>query len=567
MSLYGSLFAGVSGLAAQSTAMGIISDNIANVNTIGYKATSARFQTQITESGAESTYSPGGVRAKPFALVAQQGLVQASSSALDIAMTGNGFFVVNSLADQSGSTNYTRAGSFNQDNLGNLINTAGFYLQGWPLDPNELLPGAAGNTTNTTSSADLNSLDTVNVNQVNGVAAATTTVEVGANLTASETAFAGPSDTTISLSITSAADLSGSGHVDGDQIRIVHGSINQVFEYDPTPVAASGEYSTLAELTALIDAVNGLTAAVGGSASDATITVTGDDPRDSLVISNVVNTPATELFGGAPPLTTVDTYDETDSTKNMASGTVSADFSRSARVFDAQGTGHDVQLAFLKVAANTWAVEVYASPATDVTISSPLVNGQLAVGTVTFNGDATLNSVSSGLSSAVSVAWTSGASASSITFDWGTAGVLNSGLSDGLSQFDGSYNVAFVNQNGSEVGQLNGVTIDENGFVIASFSNGATKRLYKLPVATFADVSSLKGENGNVYSQSDKSGEFNLREAGKGGAGLLAPSALEAANVDLGKEFTDMIVTQRAFTASSRIITTVDELLEDLIRI
>ncbi len=427
------------------------------------------------------------------------------------------------------------------------------------------MPGAAGNTTNTTSSADLNSLDTVNVNQVNGVAAATTTVEVGANLTASETAFAGPSDTTISLSITSATDLSGSGHVDGDQLRIVHGSINEIFEYDPTPGA--GEYSTLAELAALIDAISGLSAAVGGSASDATVTVSGDDPRDTLVISNVVNTPGTELFGGAPPLTTADTYDETDITKNMASGTVSADFSRSARVFDAQGTGHDVQLAFLKVAANTWAVEVYASPATDVTISSPLVNGQLATGIVTFNGDATLNSVSSGISGAVSVAWTSGASSSSITFDWGTAGALDTGKSDGLSQFDGSYNVAFVNQNGSEVGQLNGVTIDENGFVIASFSNGATKRLYKLPVATFADVSSLKAENGNVYSQSDKSGEFNLREAGKGGAGLLAPSALEAANVDLGKEFTDMIVTQRAFTASSRIITTVDELLEDLIRI
>lgn len=566
MSLFGSLFSGVSALNAQSTAMGIISDNISNLNTVGYKATSTQFSTLVTTAATDTSFTPGGVRSKPVALVDQQGLVQSSSSPLDIAITGNGFFAVNSQAATGGEALFTRAGSFRQDELGNLVNTAGFFLQGWPLDPNGLLPGEPGNA-NTTSNADISSLETVNVNNINGVAASTTDVEIGLNLTASEPTFPGPADVTTALGITATTDLGTTpGLADGDEFTVTHGSVTQVFEYQGTPAAAN-EFSTLTELAAAINAITGLTASITGSASDATLTLSGDDPRDTLVITDTTNTAGTDLFGGTSPLTTADTYDEADTTKNMASGAISADFSRAVRIFDAQGAGHDLQVAFLKVADNNWAVEVFASPASDVTVSSPLVDGQLAVGTLTFNGDSTLNTISTGLLNAVNIAWTNGASASSVTFDWGTAGALGTGLADGVSQFDGPFNVAFVNQNGSEVGQLNGVSIDDEGSVIASFSNGETKKLFKLPIVTFADPSQLEARNGNVFVQTEDSGQFNLREANSGGAGQVAPSALEAANVDLGKEFTDMIITQRAFTASSKVITTVDELLEDLIRI
>lgn len=565
MSLYGSLFSGVSGLAATSTAMGIISDNISNVNTQGYKATTARFSTLVTAGATENTFTPGGVRSKPVALVDQQGLVQSSASPLDIAITGAGFFSVNSVSASDGDSLYTRAGSFRQDNLGNLRNTGGFFLQGWPLDANGRLPGEPGNT-NTTSSADLASLETVNVSNVNGIAASTTAVSIGANLTASEPTFTGPSDLTSALGVTAIADLGAAiaGLVDGDVFSITNGASTANFEYDPTPTLAN-EYSNLTELAALVNAVSGLSASVGGSASDSRLTVLGDDPRQTLVLAEVTNTPGADLFGAIGTIAT--TYDPTDVTKNMASGVISPDFSRAVRVFDAQGTGHDLQVAFLKVAENDWAVEIHAAPAADITPAAPLVGGQIATGTITFNGDATLNSVTSGLTNAIPAAWTNGSTAGSLTFDWGNAGIVGTGKANGLSQFDGPYNVSFVSQNGSEVGQLNGVAIDDVGFVIASFSNGETKRLYKLPIVTFADSANLGARNGNVFSQTDKSGEFNLREANQGGAGQIAPSALEAANVDLGKEFTDMIVTQRAFTASSRVITTVDEMLEELIRI
>ena len=109
--------------------------------------------------------------------------------------------------------------------------------------------------------------------------------------------------------------------------------------------------------------------------------------------------------------------------------------------------------------------------------------------------------------------------------------------------------------------------IDQEGYVIASFTNGATQKIYKLPIATFANPLALDPRTGNVYAQTAASGEFNLRDAGRGGAGTIAPSALESANVDLAEEFTKMIVTQRAYSANARVITTTDEMLDELIRI
>jgi flagellar hook protein FlgE len=163
----------------------------------------------------------------------------------------------------------------------------------------------------------------------------------------------------------------------------------------------------------------------------------------------------------------------------------------------------------------------------------------------------------------VEVQWAAagGADPSQISFDFGTLGGV-----DGLSQFSSPNNVAFVTQNGAEVGELNTVSIDDQGYVIASFTNGEDRRLYRLPVATFASPPALDPRSGNVFAQTDASGEFNLRVAGTGGAGVVAPSALEAANVDLAEEFTKMIVTQRAYSANAKIINTTDQMLDELIR-
>ena len=206
MSLYGALFSGVSGLSAQSAAMGAISDNISNVNTVGYKDTTVNFDTLVTHQVSLTDYSPGGVQSKPRANIDSQGLLQSTSSSTDVAISGSGFFVVNSVADPlqtgSGEFAYSRAGSFKVDQNGYLQNTAGWYLQGWPLTAWDGTATASHQTINgsnymaayknstgsytyiNTGVVDPTNLQPLNLNDIAGTAQATTSVRMGANLPA-----------------------------------------------------------------------------------------------------------------------------------------------------------------------------------------------------------------------------------------------------------------------------------------------------------------------------------------------------------------------------------------------
>jgi flagellar hook protein FlgE len=266
-------------------------------------------------------------------------------------------------------------------------------------------------------------------------------------------------------------------------------------------------------------------------------------------------------------------YDPTGAIgQNLASGDITAQFSRNVRIYDSLGSGHDLRFSYIKIAQNNWAVEVHAIPASDV--STALVDGQVVTGTITFNGDGTLRSVSPSLSAPIDINWNNGAVPSSITLDLGTAGepfgtvgATTIGLSDGLSQFDSAYNVNFANQNGAPVGQLVSVAVDQQGIVSATYSNGQTQRLFKLPLASFANPNGLDARSGNIFTQNRASGEVNLREAGTNGTGTIVSAALEQSNVDLAEQLTDIIVAQRSYQANTKVITTADELLDALNRI
>ena len=191
MSLFGALSSGVSGLTAQSSAMGAISDNITNVNTVGYKNTKVNFQTLVTKQTSTTFYSAGGVQSKPRQATDVQGLLQASTSQTDIAIAGKGFFVVNE-ANEPGNSDqflYTRSGSFYQDNQGYLKNTSGYFLQGWPTDANGAVKPA--NISLTIANKNIVSTDylaSVNLNRVGGTASSTTKISIGANLPSSDSA-------------------------------------------------------------------------------------------------------------------------------------------------------------------------------------------------------------------------------------------------------------------------------------------------------------------------------------------------------------------------------------------
>ncbi len=430
MSIYGGLYSGVSAIAAQSTAFGIISDNIANVNTVGYKASSARFQTLVTEGQTATKYTPGGVIARPFSDPERQGLLLGSSSTTDLAITGNGFFVVN--AESTPNPNQdeyllTRAGSFVPDENGNLINTAGYYLQGWATD-------SQGVVTNATTQDLVSSLETVNIGGFNSTTAPT-------------------------------------GNV-----------------------------------------------------------------------STTLNLPATAATGSTE-------------TTNLT-------------IFDSLGVGHLLTVNWTaNAAANTWDYTV------DVTNPDGTVNTIAgAGGQMIFNGNGQLQSVD-GTAGAAGTAGTStipvlaadfgnGSNLSNIVINWG-----NFGSTSGLGQVSGDYQAVTLNQDGSGPSSLTGVDVDSEGFVTAQFANGETRIVYKLALAQVPAATQLKAQSGNTYSLSAGSGDLVLTEAGQLGAGLFESAALESSTVDLAEEFTDLIITQRSYSAATRIITTGDELLDEIIRV
>ncbi|MBM3566053.1 MAG: flagellar hook-basal body complex protein [Alphaproteobacteria bacterium] len=190
MSLFGSLASGVSGLTAQSSAMGAISDNITNINTIGFKGTKVNFQTLVTKQTSSTFYSAGGVQSKPRQDTGIQGLLQASTSQTDLAISGKGFFVVNESATPGTADQYlfTRAGSFYADDEGYLRNTSGYYLQGWPTTAAGTVTPANKNLTIANQNIiSTDYLAAINLNRVGGSAAATNKISVGANLPSTDT--------------------------------------------------------------------------------------------------------------------------------------------------------------------------------------------------------------------------------------------------------------------------------------------------------------------------------------------------------------------------------------------
>src|SRR5260221_2654516 len=180
MSILGAMYTAVSGLNAQSNAMGSISDNIANSQTTGYKKVDTRFQTLVTVSNAQ-TNQPGGVISTPFYANALQGSITQTQDNTNLALSGNGMYVVSKPTSQTATATsfnalnyYTRAGDFNVNRDGYLVNGSGYYLDGWPVDQTTAAPNTA-------------SLAPIQITQLVDQPSATTDVDFVGNLPANST--------------------------------------------------------------------------------------------------------------------------------------------------------------------------------------------------------------------------------------------------------------------------------------------------------------------------------------------------------------------------------------------
>ncbi|MAZ90669.1 MAG: flagellar hook protein [Oceanicaulis sp.] len=460
MSINSALLAGASGLIANSSALAAISDNISNVNTIGYKRANSVF-TPLYDGGgnsASSRYTAAGVNSVARLAISEGGLLQPGTTSTDLAIAGRGFFVVRETpnADSNDTVAFTRSGRFLPDENGYLKNDAGMYLAGWPV---------ASDGSVTANPSDLNNLETINLSSIGGAAEASTTMSFNANL------------------------------------------------YQRQAISADEA-----------------------------------------------------------------TYDPTVSANNMASGNVTPDFQRSIPFYDSVGGVRTLTISMLKSSTtNEWHAEVHMSPASDVTTGAGLVDGQLLTGTVAFDENGRLDTANTTLPTSLDFLASSNAAplganqfqwanatgidAQSISLDFGGANSAG-----GFTQYDSPSNLGSTNVNGSAFGNFASVDVDEDGFVFAKFTNGIVRKIYQIPVATFTNPDGLEAQAGGTFTVTPESGAYTLTRPGLGTAGNIASSTLESSNVDLATEFTSLITTQRAYSASSKIITTADEMLDEAIR-
>jgi flagellar hook protein FlgE len=480
MSLNNTMLAGITGLVANSDALSVISNNIANVNTVGYKTSNADFESLVTDQAPSGAPSSGGVIEQTRQLVTQPGTTTPTSSPTDLSISGQGFFVTSSQPQGISGTNpsaFTRAGSFTENSQGYLQNSAGLYLQGWAADANGVVSPSATN---------LGALSPINVTALSSAPQLTTQVGINGNLQSSQAV---------------------------------------------SPAAAAAALSP-----------------PGVGAYSATSTT------DSMAAYN----PTTGV--GVPP-----------------------DFTIQVPISDSEGGQRTVQLDFLKSSTpNQWYAEVVSVPPGDVTNATG-VPGQIASGIVAFTPSGALDPNATTLfggppmpasptltfgasngpaptGNAVNWASSLGINGQSVTIDLNAAG-------GGLTQDDSASATKSISTNGTPFGSLSSVQISPAGDVTALFSNGVSRTIAQVAVATFPNPDGLTNISGDAYNVSQASGAFTLNAAGNGGAGLLAPQTLEASTVDLSTQFAHLITTQQAYSASSKIITTADQMMQVLINV
>ena len=589
MSLNSAMLAGVSGLAANSAALAAISQNIANVNTVGYKRSQGEFQTLVnSQTRTGGSYSAGGVMSATRSFVSQEGQLQRTTENTDLAVSGQGFFVTTTQAENVGATDtrlFTRAGAFRVDNLGYLKNSAGLYLQGWPVDSNGDI---------STDPSDLSRLRSINIGQVGGTAEPTTRVQINANLRSTQTVSSAAAANRYN-GVDDAATPPVEHDVDVSYVRTGANTYQVTIKTGITKITGTATYAA--------GALTGFTPTAGSNGS-ATATATALTIPPTSGTPPVAGTPFAINFadiGMSTDGVAKTKYDPSANSMAMYNAEddnpvgVKPDFKMNIPVSDSKGGQRNLEIRFLKSAEpNQWYAEVVAVPASDVVTGAPYSHGQIKTGLIAFTPSgrldietmqawpagkglfddpeqASLNFLESDPNNTIDpadpsdngkVKWADGLgiAAQTVTLDLNTS-------AGGLSQLNTASVVQSTVTNGTAFGNLSEITIDEGGFVTAIFDNGVMRRIAQVAIATFPSPDSLKEVSGNAYAVSLESGTYNLKAAGTGGAGKVAAQQLESSTVDLSAEFTGLITTQRAYSASSKIITTADEMLAELINI
>ena len=546
-----SLYTGISGLNANMSNLSVIGNNISNVNTVGFKGSRVTFGDVLSQTltGGSGTNQVGlGVSTGSIQKVFNQGAFETTGNALDLAINGNGFYMV---ADPTLNANYyTRAGQFSTDKDGYVINPEGMRLQGY-------MANATGALQNTVQDLQL-STRTI-------TPSATSSAALNANLDSNAT-------------VTGFVFTAGTN----DQITFDVGGVPQSASLITDGGLVSGGAATGADVAAAIksalQAQNGNTDTYAVAFDDQTgvFTISNETGNASAVTMDWGASTAAALLGysGAGSTAIAVGADDSAATKvaggafdlNAAGDT--SNFSTPVTVYDSLGNDHVVTLHFRKdslgATGNTW--EWFG--VVDASESTTGATEVQAQGTVTFNTSGALYSESAVTYPTGGFNFTGGALQNQmIAFDFGSSITQGCTGTDGTTQYGTTSGVSMLTQDGYSSGTLQRVSIDQDGMLRGIFSNGNDLTLGQVLLADFASPTGLASSGMNLYKETYDSGQPLIGEPGSAGRGLVQSSTLELSNVDIAREFVNMITAQRGFQANSKIITTTDELLAELVNL
>jgi flagellar hook protein FlgE len=620
------MFNGVSGVQAHKTALDIIGNNVANVNTIAFKANRIVFKdaisqtlrpaTQPTQTGIGGTnpFQVGlGVSVGSADPDLRQGSMQPTNKSTDVAIEGNGFLITSDGSQKY----YTRDGSFYIDSAGNLVSTGtGLYVLGWTADPQT---GAI----DTSRLIEPSSRIQIFIGQT-ALARATSLVEVGGNLNAES-----PPGTMQQMSVT-VFDSQGVKHPLVISFVKTNQDSNWMWFADSperapaTPATVVPGPTSAARVTGTQDISSGISLAgpsdlifLDGSGNTiATATLT-----DGMTPSQVVAAIDTAFASVAAPLKVAASVNASGqlvltNTTEGAESLIRISGSSSAAALSALG---------LSAGSTTGSGNFFRPPSTANTLTingvtinilptdtaatvAQKINGAGAGVTATAtNGKISLQSLVKGSGGNISLSTGLGytlqdvfgvgyttvdgtgvpmgsgtigfdANGKPLTTDIGVSltlaeshGAINPlvfrvNLSN-MSQLAGAPDVQALRQDGLALGTLESIAIGKDGVISGRFTNGITQSLAQLAMADFRNPAGLTRAGNNLWLESSNSGLAQVGIPSLGSRGRITAGFVELSNVDLPTEFTNMIVAQRGFQANARLITTSDEVLQELVQL
>lgn len=537
MSLMNSLNSGVSGLRAFQTKMDVIGNNIANVETSGFKSsrvTFAEMLNQTIRSGQGQENAPQtsmqvglGVRVAAINRNFAQGGLQATLRQTDLSLEGDGFFMV-----KEGNQNLlTRAGNFSFNQNGLLVDSFGRPVQGFNAD-------TAGNILAGGSTEDIR-VDfenlfpprvTSNVYISGNLNADTSTFQVLESLSSFTTG-----DGVLAEGATMINDLAQTttDFVAGDTIDF------DIALNDGTPQTITYTYSAGDTLDDLVTSLNTSLGSAEGTVKlvDGVLQIRSTQLGDSQLGVSTVSTTGT----GAITLNGFETSQlGVTGTQNMTT-----------TVYDGLGRSHTLLIEYTQSGENNWDYQVSFLDGEQVT------SGE--TGTLVFDEAGNLTS-----DNTIVIDFDPGNGASPVNF---TLNLGNPANGSKLTQYSGSLTANIVDQDGFGQGQLVDFNIDGDGYINGIYDNGNNTRLAQIAIADVPNYNGLETVGNSMFRTTNASGSIDIRTANSLSSVSINSGFLEGSNVDLALEFTEMITAQRAYQSNARVITTADELLAEVVNL